>query len=177
MIDITQMLISLGESIDPIERLVRAFAYVIGVSFILKAIYHLKVYGEARAMSATQGGGMKEPLSYLFVGALFVYLPSMLEMMMLTVFGTEGVTPLSYQTNSRTTTQFAYAALRLMQLIGWISFIRGWMILAKSSSQGASSQGIRFGKGISHVVAGLLAINIVGTTNMIGSTLGLGQLL
>lgn len=176
MITIDQMLINLSESIGPVENLVKALAIVIGMAFIFKALYQLKIYGDLRTMMSSQTG-VKEPLSYLFIGALFIYLPSMIEMMMLTVFGQESPLDYSGSVNGRTTAEFVKAALRIMQLIGWISFIRGWMILAKSSSQGAAGQGIKFSKGITHVIGGLLAINIVGTANIIGSTLGLGELL
>ena len=57
-----------------------------------------------------------------------------------------------------------------VQVIGYVAFIRGWIIIAKSSSQGGGQHG-SFGKGLMHVFGGVLGINIVQTLNVINNTL------
>jgi len=57
-----------------------------------------------------------------------------------------------------------------IQIIGLVAFVRGWMMIAKSASQGGHQQG-GFGKGMMHVFGGVMAINIVSTLNVINETL------
>jgi intracellular multiplication protein IcmC len=57
----------------------------------------------------------------------------------------------------------------IIQVIGLIAFVRGWVLVARSASQGQPPGGT--GKGLIHVFGGILAINIVGTINMINNTL------
>jgi intracellular multiplication protein IcmC len=57
-----------------------------------------------------------------------------------------------------------------IQIIGLVAFIRGWMMIAKSASQGGHQQG-GFGKGMMHIFGGVMAINIVSTLNVINQTL------
>jgi intracellular multiplication protein IcmC len=57
----------------------------------------------------------------------------------------------------------------IIQVIGLIAFVRGWVLIARSASQGQPPGGT--GKGFMHVFGGILAINIVGTLEMINNTL------
>jgi intracellular multiplication protein IcmC len=57
----------------------------------------------------------------------------------------------------------------IIRVIGLIAFVRGWVLIARSASQGQPPGGT--GKGLIHVFGGILAINIVGTLNMINTTL------
>lgn len=49
--------------------------------------------------------------------------------------------------------------VQFIQLVGLISFIRGWFILSQAGGSGAQ-QG-SFGKGIVHIIGGILAINFI----------------
>ena len=57
----------------------------------------------------------------------------------------------------------------IIQTIGLIAFIRGWVLVARSASQGQPPGGT--GKGLVHVFGGILAMNIVGTIQVINNTL------
>ena len=59
-----------------------------------------------------------------------------------------------------------------MRVIGAISFIRGWVILTRVSKH---AQPGTFGKGLTHVIAGILAINIYETWEILMNTLGLNN--
>lgn len=170
------ILTNLANSLAPIEKLITGSAYLMGCAFVFKAIYSLKEYGEARTMQSSSRS-IKEPLIYLLVGAVFIYFPTGFAVLMQTSFGYQNV--LQYapvnSSNPALDTLFGSGSVvgkplsMLIQVIGLIAFIRGWVLIARASSQGSQPGGT--GKGLVHVFGGILAINIVGTLNMINNTL------
>jgi len=170
--DLQTMLLSLQDSFPGIMILLTSAAYLMGIFFIFKAIYELKQYGEMRTMMASNTD-LRTPIVSLLVGAVFIYLPTAWRMMLITVFGVES--PLAYpgSDNSANWDQVVNVIVMFTQIIGLIAFIRGWLILAKVSSKGGGGGQHSFGKGLTHIIGGILAINVVGTFNVIGVTLGL----
>lgn len=170
------ILTNLSNSLAPVERLITAAAYLIGMAFVFKAIYSLRVYGESRT-SMSQSTSIKEPLAYLMVGCILIYFPSALGVFMQTSFGYQSVlqyAPVSTSDASLNTLFGPDSAVgqplaMLIQVIGLIAFIRGWVLIARSASQGQPPGGT--GKGFIHVFGGILAINIVGTIDVINNTL------
>lgn len=171
-----EMLTRLAESLLPVERLITGGAYLIGCAFLFKAIYSLKVYGEARTMMSNSAS-VKEPIMYLLVGAILIYFPTGFKIFMMSTFGYENV--LQYapvnSSNQSLDTLFGNGSVvgrplaMLIQVVGLIAFVRGWVLVARSASQGQPPGGT--GKGLIHVFGGILAINIVGTINIINNTL------
>ncbi|APF02303.1 TPA: type IVB secretion system protein IcmC/DotE [Legionella pneumophila] len=171
------ILANVANQLEPVQRLITGGAYLIGCAFIFKAIYSLKVYGEARTMMSSNTS-IKEPVIYLLVGALLIYFPSLVSSVLQTTFGYSS--PLSYSggvsSGSDTITAlFGSGSLvgrplvMIIRVIGLIAFVRGWVLIARSASQGQPPGGT--GKGLIHVFGGILAINIVGTIDMINNTL------
>lgn len=170
--DSANMLVNLSKSYPQIERLITGAAFLVGISLVMRAIYYLKIYGEMRTMMASQGN-LKAPLIYLLVAVALMYLPQTLDDVMVSTFGTAEISPLNYNTSTGPglNIQAANAILGFVRIVGLISFVRGWMIIAKSAQGGA--QGVSFGKGATHILGGILAINIVGAKNALWATLGL----
>ncbi|AMP88603.1 type IVB secretion system protein IcmC/DotE [Legionella pneumophila] len=171
------ILANVANQLEPVQRLITGGAYLIGCAFIFKAIYSLKVYGEARTMMSSNTS-IKEPVMYLLVGALLIYFPSLVSSVLQTTFGYSS--PLAYSggvsSGSDTITAlFGSGSLvgrplvMIIRVIGLIAFVRGWVLIARSASQGQPPGGT--GKGLIHVFGGILAINIVGTIDMINNTL------
>jgi intracellular multiplication protein IcmC len=170
------ILTNLANSLAPVERLITGGAYLMGCAFMFKAIYSLKIYGEAKTMQSGSTS-IKEPLIYLIVGAVFIYFPTGFAVLMQTTFGYQNV--LQYAPvnsgNQALDTLFGSGSVvgkplaMLIQVIGLIAFVRGWVLIARSASQGQQPGGT--GKGLVHVFGGILAINIVGTLNMVNNTL------
>jgi intracellular multiplication protein IcmC len=167
---------NLANSLAPIERLITGGAYVMGCAFLFKAIYSLKVYGEARTMMSNNAS-IKEPVVYLMIGVILIYFPTSFEIFMQSSFGYQNVlqyAPVS-SNNQALDTLFGNGSVvgrplsMLIQVIGLVAFVRGWVLVARSASQGQPPGGT--GKGLIHVFGGILAINIVGTINMINNTL------
>ncbi len=163
---------NLAQSIDQVYTLVTAAAYVIGISFAFKALYSLKVYGELRTMMSSNAS-IKEPLTYLLVAAVFIYMPTAFGILMNTTFGQQNVLAYSQLPSAFDLSESngGFALLKLLQLIGVIAFVRGWVLLARSAGQGAQPGG--FGKGLMHVFGGVLLMNIVGTITVVYNTLGI----
>lgn len=162
----------LAGSLDQVYTMVTGAAYLIGVAFAFKALYSLKVYGEMRTMMSSNAS-MKEPLTYMLVGAVFIYLPTGVDIFLNTTFGDHNILAYSQLDNafSLTESNGGWALLKLLQTIGVIAFVRGWVLIARASSQGQQPGG--FGKGITHVFGGILMMNIVRTLNILYNTLGL----
>lgn len=167
---------NVANSLGPVQKLITGGAYLIGCAFVFKAIYSLKMYGEARTMQSSSTS-IKEPLVFLMVGAMLIYFPTAFKILMQTTFGYQNV--LQYapvnSSNQAIDTLFGNGSAvgrpltMLIQVIGLIAFVRGWVLIARSASQGQPPGGT--GKGMMHVFGGILAINIVGTLNMINNTL------
>lgn len=162
------LLDNLSRSYNGLWRLITAWAYLCGMMFITMSLFQLKIYGEMRTMMSGQTNIMK-PLSFLLVGAMLMYLPSTFKTAMLSTFGTATGNPMSWS-NVTSVGIHGYqlaitpALLGLMKIVGLISFVRGWMMMAHVSEQG---QHATFGKALTHILGGLLLINIVGTGNML----------
>lgn len=167
---------NLANSLAPVERLLTGAAYLMGILFFMKGIYTLKNYGESRT-AMSQGGNLKEPIVYMFVGAALLYFPTTFKIFMVTSFGYENVLQYAQinSTNKAINTLFGAGSAvgrplsLLIQVIGLVAFIRGWVLVARASSQGQQPGGT--GKGIVHVFGGILAMNIVGTLEIINNTL------
>ncbi|CZH30767.1 TPA: type IV secretion protein IcmC [Legionella pneumophila] len=171
------ILANIANQLEPVQRLITGGAYLIGCAFIFKAIYSLKVYGEARTMMSSNTS-IKEPVMYLMVGALLIYFPSLVSSVLQTTFGYSNPLAYSGSVSSGSDTISALFGsgslvgrplVMIIRVIGLIAFVRGWVLIARSASQGQPPGGT--GKGLIHVFGGILAINIVGTVDMINNTL------
>ena len=102
-------------------------------------------------------------------------MPNFIEALNLTIFneGNIQVTSiLSWSTSSSADFDtYVTPILGVIQIIGIISFIRGWVMLAKATNPGQQPGAIS--KGITHVVGGILAVNIYTFIEVVYQTLGL----
>ncbi len=168
---------NLAQSLAPVERLISGAAYLMGLSFAIKALLTLKSHAENRSQSAGMSS-IKEPLVYFFVAAMLIYFPTGFEILMNTTFGYSNV--LAYApVNSHSPvldtlfgsdSMFGSSLAMVIQTIGLVAFVRGWVLIAKGASAHSQSQG-GTGKGLMHIFGGILAMNIVGTLQIINNTL------
>lgn len=164
-------------SLQSVEKLITATAYIMGISFAVKAIYSMKTLAENRSQQQTHGS-LKEPVFYFLVSAMLLYLPYSVQMVLNSTFG-QGAQILAYAPiesgssalNSVFGQSSAFGELiaLVVQVVGVIAFIRGWVLIARSASQGQQPGGT--GKGLAHVFGGILAMNIVGTLQVVNNTL------
>ena len=167
---------NIASNLPPVQHLLTGVAYLIGLAFIFKALYSLKVYGEARTMMSTNTS-IKEPVVFLCVGAIFIYLPTALGIMLRSTFGSANILQYAPVNSNNSTLNQLFGAgsavgrplAMIVQTIGLVAFIRGWVLLARSASQGQPPGGT--GKGLMHIAGGILAMNIIATLNIVSNTL------
>ena len=168
-VDATQMLINLNTHLPAVFRLISAFSYVLGFIMAVRGVYYLKLYGELRTMTASQTS-LRTPVTYLIAAAALMFMPTVIHIFIKTSFGYDS--PLRYdQINSTINPILLQALVGIVQLVGFIAFIRGWLILIANASHSGGGQN-SMGKALTHIIGGVLAINIVGLVDVLWNTFG-----
>ena len=115
---------------------------------------------------------MVGPFLQFFIGVALFYMPYFISAINLTIFTSSGVmSELSYTTNSTDYQAYVEPILGIIQIIGIIAFMRGWLLLAKATNPGQQPGAIS--KGVTHIIGGILAVNIRTFITVIYQTLGL----
>lgn len=169
MVTWQDMFLNLSQSYPQLENLIKYTSYVLGVVFMVKGVYAFRIYGEMRNMMSQQHS-IRGPLTFLMVGCALMFLPSMQNTLVTTVFGSPDISPFSYMTSQGWTEGMSTAIFGFVQIVGYIAFIRGWLIIA-GTAQGHGQHTVA--KGLVHIFGGVLAINIIGTQQILWNTLGL----
>ena len=161
---------NLEKSLGPIWQFISALCYVMGIWCVALAIFKLEQYGKMTVMMATQAS-MTSSIAYLVVGAGLLFIPSLMDVSMVTVWG--------YNTNdirgyddSDPYSDIMGPIFDLVKVIGYIAFVRGWILLVRLGNHGGSPPGT-LSKGLMHMIGGIFAINIVGTIDVLKNTFGL----
>jgi intracellular multiplication protein IcmC len=166
-----QAIQNISDKIPHFWLIVTSASKLIGFFFAFQAVMQFRRIGEQRmGMGGSEGWG--KPIMSAFIALVFLYWPTVVDMMNIAVYGRTEI--------------FGYAdvipgikeeykvivevAGGIIQLIGYISFIRGWVLLARVGQHGG--QPGAFGKAMMHIIGGLLAINIFGTLTLLGKLVG-----
>ncbi|EKD73293.1 MAG: hypothetical protein ACD_45C00369G0003 [uncultured bacterium] len=158
---------NIADQIPNLMRLVTALAYVMGMYFVFYGIMMLKKVGESRTMMSGEHG-IKGPVIYVAIGALMLYLPSSVQVGMSTFWTTPN--PYGYIEKQDQWSQFISNCFLIVQLFGTIAFIRGLVILSHVGGHGGQ-QG-SFARGMTHIIGGILCINIYQFVQVILNTIG-----
>ena len=171
LVDLTAMLRNLYSQLEAVWKFLFAFSYVAGICFITIAILKLKQYGQMTVMMSTHAA-MGPTIAYLVVGIGLLFLPTFMDTLSWTFWG------YSYETGielaNAEVVNFAdviQPMFRLVMVLGLISLIRGWIMLARLGQQGSPPG--TMSKGIMHIIGGIAAININGTITILKETFGL----
>ena len=164
------MIKNISTQIPNLMYLITALAYVMGMFFVFHGVMALKHYGEQRTMMSGQPH-LKGPMIYITVGALLLFLPNSVQTGMST-FWTQP-NPYGYLLQQDQWSQFINNCFMVVQLFGTIAFIRGLVILTHLSGQGG--QPGTLGKGLTHIIGGIMCINIYQFVQMVMVTLGISQ--
>jgi len=169
----TQIIVNIGNQMPAVELMISGAAYVMGIAFAVKGLIGLKELGDSRS----QTGGLKEPLAYFLVSSVLIYLPTVFTIMLNSTFGYSNALTYSAVTSSNSTmsqlfgpqSQVGPALAIIIQTIGLGAFVRGWLLILSSSTKGQPPGGT--GKGFTHIIGGIFAMNVVGTLQLINNTL------
>ena len=178
MADTASILENLAPSLVQVEKLITGLAYIIGVTFLIKGVMSLKLIGEQKSHMQPHHS-FREPIFYLLSGSMLLYFPTGLGIVLSTVFGSSDILDYSQMNLSNPILEsvfgnsglFGSNLVLFIQVIGLIAFVRGWIIIAKVGQAGGGGHQATMGKGIMHIIGGVLAINIVQTMNIINNTL------
>jgi hypothetical protein len=162
---------------DPMTSALSALAIVMGVFMVVRGLMKASKHGmDPRTHSVAH------ILANLIIGAILLVVGQSLDMMMSTVFGGPGVTPSSvvggwaFVQQLNAGQQFVDTirySLMFMQVVGFIAFIRGWLIL-KHHAEGSGQA--TMGQGLTHIVGGVMAVNIFNFLEVVDSSFGSGFL-
>ena len=170
-LDMAQIFSNIGMQIDPIMNFLVVLCYVIGVGLSVSAVMKLKKYGTRTAFMSVEMS-MVGPFMQFFIGVGLFYMPYFISAINLTIFTSSGVeNELGYTSSSIDYDAYVEPVLGVIQIIGVISFIRGWLMLSKATNPGQQPGAIS--KGVTHVIGGILAVNIRTFITVIYQTLGL----
>lgn len=168
VVDFNAMMNALKNAAPILNQLAFATAYVVGFWFIISAIMELKQIGQSSTMQSQ--GALGKPIVKLICGVLLMYFPSTVSVGIASLWKDSQIltwTP----TSSDPFAPAKAGAIALVQVVGYVAFIRGLIMLAHSSDQGSQQGGV--GKALMHIIGGVFAINIVATINLVQQTLGI----
>lgn len=168
--DIASVLANLQATVPQVTKLVVALCYTMGVGFILKSVYMLKMYGQGVTMMSSHHS-VSKPFIVLFVGVGCLYIPTIISISIDSLWSYGSSSVLAYPADVSNWDAVINPLISIVRLFGLIAFVRGWTLLVKLGAEQA--QPGTFGKGVMHMLGGVLAMNIVGTINVIKATLGM----
>lgn len=178
MVDLGTALENLTYAFEQLVNLVAAISYVMGLYFIFRGIGMYKIFA-TQSFASAQKGEVAGPLVFLMVGAILMYFPSTLDSSLQTIFGygAKDISPAedmigyaALTSSGENWKEISNVLIKYMKLIGFIAFLRGWTILSKMGHSGSQPGSV--GKGIVHIIAGVLLINIVDTIRLLAETFG-----
>lgn len=163
------MLVNIAEQIPSLMRMITAIAYVTGLYFIIQGIVMLKHAGEMRTQMSHEHH-LTKPLVYLTIGAALTYFPTVVQIGMSTFWSNPN--PYGYLSQQSSWYEFINVCFLIIQFIGALSFIRGLVKLSHLGGQGGQGMG----SGITHIIGGILCINMYQFVQVIMITLGMQPL-
>lgn len=169
-VDVTHMLASISKEIPVLVRFIVAFSYTMGVCLVAAGIIKLKSFGHNTVMMSTQANATV-PMVYVFVGTMMVYFVTILNVGSMTVLASPTDSLMRYTSVNEASpfTGVINVVVMIVQLVGYIAFLRGWFILMKVGSNNSPGT---LGKGVVHLLGGVLAANIMTTWAVLMQTFG-----
>ena len=160
--NLISMIGNVSQSLVPVQGLIKGLGYLLGILFIVTALTKFKKIADSQGHGSSQQK-TAGPIIYFFVGAMLLFLPSMMAILSSSTFGTNNV--LQYiQYNPHD----IYASMGIVvQTAGLIWFVRGCSLIVHMGEPGAEEGP----KGFVFIVAGILAMNFQATYGMINYAL------
>lgn len=140
-------------------------AVLIGVVILAKGFMQLA----ENAHDPRVGYGSAFAMMIASVGLL--YLPSAFSASSVTLYNTDQVFAYAVD-DEHYSTAVIHAVIRIVQVIGLIAFVRGWIYLSRAG-QGPYRHHSMVARGLFFIVGGVASINILLTARVISSTFGL----
>lgn len=153
-----------------ISDIMQTIAILLGLGLFVGGMFQLKRYGEMRTMMSSQMS-IAGPVMTLLAGVALLCSPLFIGTLLVSFWGSGGITDLPYDGDtSNGWAQYVPAVLMLVRLIGVYSFMRGFVMAAKTGS-GHAQPGTT-GKVLTMIFAGILCVHIMGTIQLVESLFG-----
>ncbi len=168
---------------DPLDFLVSCSAIIGGILLLVRGLIKGAKYGQdPKANSPTH------IIANLLIGTLLIIVGQSFSVVMTSLFGfgaggmlgmiggNDAVTAWTSNWDVDVSQQFItaiVAALTFIQLIGMIAFVRGWWIVKTAIEGGGQAT---MAQGFTHIIGGVLAINIYYFLQVMDATFGAGLL-
>lgn len=168
-VNAAQMLMNLASVGPSFLRLITAIAWVMGMVLVIKGVIGLKELGDQRTARMDHHHSPKGAIIKIAIGSMLLYLPSTIRVGMNTFWNEPN--PYAYVKDTSDWSNLLSSAFIVIEIVGVIAVIRGLLLLA-NGGQGHQSN---FGKAMSHIVAGILCINMYGFLQTVFNTLALSH--
>ena len=165
--DAKQILVNISSQSPMLMKFLTALAYVMGMAFMVIGVLKLKQYGEARTQMSSHHS-LRDPLMYMIGGVLLVYLDTTVWFGLGSFW--KNPNPYGYRVDASEWTDAYRAVFIVVQLFGTIALIRGIVMLTKLGG-GHGGQG-GMSKAMTHIIGGLLCINLYQLVQVIMVTFG-----
>lgn len=166
-----EMAINFSNSYAGIWKFMTGLVFVIGITLVCASIF-----GWVKVMEGKERVSLKAPASMFFIGILLIQAKDTIKMVedsfgmqannLLTAAGGAGSGVAGWSAGA------IAAVLGFVQILGFIAFARGWLILHKYNT-GEARDGL--GRSATHIVGGVMALNIKWTVGMLASTFAPGM--
>jgi len=168
-ISITTILQHIGLELPYAWIIITSATFFAGLYFAFRAIIEFKKYADAQG---TGRADIRKPIFALLAAIALLYWPTLVRFSMESVFSTTVITPYQYMSGKSQTYNLMMKTVGMfVQIIGYFSFIRGWIILTEIGRQGGKPG--QLSRALIHIIAGLLAVNIFGTWEVFKSIIGI----
>jgi len=161
----------------PIFVLLSVLSMIIGITMIFKALLR-----GAKTGADPRASNPKDIVTHLVLGAVLVSIGTVLPDVLKTIFGVGTVSQMSSfpaigwsklvgAADTKAADNTIKAIMAFVQIIGGISFLRGWLII-KTAIEGGGQATVP--QGATHIIGGAMAINIDKMLTILDKTFGTG---
>ncbi len=151
-----------------IAQILEGISIVMGIGLLVGAFHQFKRWGEMRTFMSYQMT-LAAPLAMMIAGVMFLTLPSTITSALL--FFWDSTNPLATQATNHTWSEYVPVVVVFVRIIGVGAVMRAIMFFARSG--GHQSQPGSIGRGLTHLLGGVLLIHIVGTVHLLKSIFGI----
>ena len=157
---------NIQESLSGVSQFATALFFITGFGLSMGAIYRLKKFGHRTAFMHVEAG-ILGPACQFFIGVALMFSKKLIETMNYTVWQSPDIDSINNwpTTSSMGILDTLRPMVQVIQIVGMFAFLRGFLLLSRSAQHGA--QPGTASKGVVHLVGGVLAMNIVGTVNVL----------
>jgi hypothetical protein len=149
-------------------NLLQYVAYAMGLYFVVVSVTKLPKLADAQAKMSP-----KEPIINFLVGICLITITKTMLIVSNTMALTSGPgDSLFGAISSGGSTTYAAGisgVLTFIRLVGFIAFLRGWLLINSLSVQGGGRQG-EFGRGLTHIFGGIACMYIKVTAIILANT-------